>query len=313
MAQAKNGRAKSNRAANNDKNSVANTPMLTTALFFLWCIVTSSATFSDPVWKVTHEQNTVYVAGTIHALTPADYPLPLSFETAYRNADILVLEADLAEMKTPEGQALLTKAMLYSDGKNLQNVLSPIVYNELTQFLQTRGGDINRVAQFKPGMLSALLTLDELKRLNQLGQGVDDFFDQRAQADKKTRLFLETIEQQLGFLARMGEGQEDRFILYSIRELDNLSSVMVQLKAAWRKGDNATLEKIGIKDWQDDFPAIYQDLLVRRNNAWIPQVEAMLNTQPTEAVLVGALHLVGKDGVLQQLRDRGYVVEQLHQ
>jgi len=282
-------------------------PLLTLLLGF----VVSFSVIADPVWKVTHEQNTVYVAGTIHTLTPADYPLPSSFETAYNDADILVLETDLAEMKTPEGQALLMKAILYSDGRTLQNVLSPSVYQELAQFLQSRGGDINRVAQFKPGMLSVLLTLEELKRLNQLGQGVDDFFDQRAQADKKTRLFLETIEQQLGFLANMGEGQEDRFILYSIRELESLSEVMAQLKAAWRKGDNVMLEEIGIKDWQDDFPAIYQDLLVRRNNAWIPQIEAMLNTHPTEAVLVGALHLVGKDGVLQQLRDRGYTVEQL--
>jgi uncharacterized protein YbaP (TraB family) len=283
------------------------------SLSFLCFFLMPSTSFSDPVWKVTHEHNTVYVAGTIHTLTPADYPLPASFEIAYNDADILVLETDLAEMKAPEGQALLMKAILYSDARNLQSVLSPSVYQELANFLQSRGGDINRVAQFKPGMLSVLLTLEELKRLNQLGQGVDDFFDQRAQTDKKTRLFLETIEQQLGFLANMGEGQEDRFILYSIRELESLSDVMAQLKAAWRKGDNAMLETVGLKDWQDDFPTIYQNLLVRRNNAWIPQIEAMLNTSPTETVLVGALHLVGKEGVLQQLRDRGYKVEQLQQ
>ena len=88
---------------------------------------------------------------------------------------------------------------------------------------------------------------------------------------------------------------------------------MAQLKAAWRQGDNLTLEKIGINEWREDFPVIYQNLLVRRNNAWIPQIEAMLNTNPTEAVLVGALHLVGNEGVLQQLRDRGYKVEQLQQ
>jgi uncharacterized protein YbaP (TraB family) len=290
-----------------------NFSVVVTALSFLCVFLIPSTVLADPVWKVTHEQNIVYVAGTIHTLTPADYPLPASFETAYRDADILVLETDLAEMKTPEGQALLMQSILYADGKSLKNVLSPAVYQELAQFLQSRGGDITRVAQFKPGMLSVLLTLEELKRLNQLGQGVDDFFDQRAQADKKTRLFLETIEQQLGFLANMGEGQEDRFILYSIRQLESLSDVMAQLTAAWRKGDNAMLEAVGLKDWQDDFPTIYQNLLVRRNNAWIPQIEAMLNTSPTEAVLVGALHLVGKDGVLQQLRDRGYKVEQLQQ
>lgn len=279
---------------------------------FLFSSLTLADTVSkSPVWKISHEQNTVYIGGTIHALAPSDYPLPTAFNTAYNDADILVLETDIAKMQSPEAQALLSKVMLYSNGMTLQKILSPEVYKELSQFLASRGGDITRVAQFKPGMLSIILTLEELKRLNQLGQGVDDYFDKRAQADNKTRLFFEVIEQQLNFLANMGEGQEDRFIQYSIRELANLPVAMKQLKTAWRSGDNAALEKVGISDWQHDFPRIYQTLLVRRNNAWIPQIEAMLNTAPTEAVFVGALHLVGKDGLLQQLRQRGYTVEQL--
>lgn len=280
-------------------------------LAFFLVVFSFSVYAIGPVWQVSNQQHTLYIGGTIHTLTNEDYPLPAAFDTAYSNADVLVLETDIAGMKTPEAQRLLVDTILYKDGKTLQTVLSPATYQELENFLVSRGGDINNVEQFKPGMLSILLTLEELKRLGQLGEGVDDYFDQRAQVDNKPRLFLETIEQQLGFLAEMGEGQEDRFILYSIRELDDLASDMDLLKTAWRTGDNKTLEEVGITEWKKDFPTIYQNLLVKRNNAWIPQIETMLTNPAVEIVLVGALHLVGDEGVLQQLRDRGYTVKQL--
>ena len=51
--------------------------------------------------------------------------------------------------------------------------------------------------------------------------------------------------------------------------------------------------------------------MVERNNAWMPQIEALLTTEEVEFVLVGALHLVGDDGLLAQLSAKGYRVERL--
>ena len=59
-----------------------------------------------------------------------------------------------------------------------------------------------------------------------------------------------------------------------------------------------------------DYPALYQDLLVKRNQAWLVKLEQMLKNAGTELVLVGALHLVGREGLLEQLRARGYKVIQ---
>ena len=43
----------------------------------------------------------------------------------------------------------------------------------------------------------------------------------------------------------------------------------------------------------------------------MPAVEGYFNTKEVEFVLVGAMHLVGKEGVLSQLEAKGYKVKQL--
>jgi uncharacterized protein YbaP (TraB family) len=281
----------------------------------LWCVLYSLPILADassgPVWKVSNGQQSLFVGGTIHVLSPSDYPLPSVFDQAYQQTDVLVFEADVAQMQTAEAQRLIIEKTTYSDGSTLRQALSAKTYAMLTQFLLERGGDVSSFDQFKPGMLTILLTLNELQRLGQSGQGVDAFYDQRAITDKKPRLFLETIAQQLDFLGNMGAGKEDSLVLHTLDELQDLSSAMLQLKSAWKKGDNEALMAVALTPWMGDFPALYQTLLVQRNNAWLPQIEAMLVTPAVEYVLVGALHLVGEDGVLEQLRGRGYQVEQL--
>ena len=89
-----------------------------------------------------------------------------------------------------------------------------------------------------------------------------------------------------------------------------MQAVMHDLTAAWRNGDQDKMASLALVSMRQEFPDIYQQLLVTRNNNWLPQIESMLNDPGTELVLVGALHLVGKDGVLQRLRERGYHIEQ---
>ena len=48
-------------------------------------------------------------------------------------------------------------------------------------------------------------------------------------------------------------------------------------------------------------------LLDDRNNNWMQQLPALMNEQPI-FVAVGALHLVGKTGLVNQLKAQGYTV-----
>ena len=59
-----------------------------------------------------------------------------------------------------------------------------------------------------------------------------------------------------------------------------------------------------------DYPELYQKFLVRRNLNWLSQIELLLDRREVTFVVVGAGHLLGRDGLVNLLRARGYVVEQ---
>lgn len=108
---------------------------------------------------------------------------------------------------------------------------------------------------------------------------------------------------QLEVIVNMGKGNEN--------ELSNLPKLFDSMKKAWRKGDNAQLRKIALDPWIGQFPGVYNSLLVNRNNNWIPKIEEMLRTKETELILFGAMHLIGEDGILKQLEDKGYTIESI--
>jgi hypothetical protein len=129
--------------------------------------------------------------------------------------------------------------------------------------------------------------------------------------DQKPVGGLETPQEQLAMIAAMGAGQEDQLMAYTLRDIKELPAIMSSLKAAWRSGDSVTLREVFIQSFKTDSPELYEELLVKRNNAWVPEIEAMLQTTDVEFVLVGAAHLVGEDGVLAQLQGRGYKLRML--
>jgi uncharacterized protein YbaP (TraB family) len=159
-------------------------------------------------------------------------------------------------------------------------------------------------------MLAITLTVIEMQRLGLLGSGVDEFFLLRTINDQKEVGQLETADEQLNFLAALGEGQENEAISSSLRDIQTLPALMQATKDAWRRGDNQKLYEVSLAPIQNQFPGAYQALMVKRNNAWIPKIEAMLATNDVELVLVGALHLVGDDGLLALLAARGYEIQQ---
>lgn len=263
------------------------------------------------VWRVSHGANQLFIGGTIHILGAADYPLPAEFDYAYQQSDRLVLETDMEKLQDPDFQRVMMRALSYSDGRNLKSVLSAETFQLLEDYCNSRGIPTDNLLPFKPGMVATTLTILELQRLGLGGVGVDAYFNARAIKDRKELGQLETVESQLAFISSMGQGQEDDLIAYTLEDIKNLPALMGELKQTWRKGDLSSLERVNIIPFKRDFPKIYQTMLVDRNNAWIPQIEAMLRTREVEFILVGALHLVGEDGLLEHLSKRGYEVEKL--
>ena len=66
-------------------------------------------------------------------------------------------------------------------------------------------------------------------------------------------------------------------------------------------------------EMREKFPELYQSINPERNKSWLPKLEAMLKDNKSDdvMVIVGALHLVGEDGVVKMLKDKGYKIERM--
>jgi uncharacterized protein YbaP (TraB family) len=280
-------------------------------LFVFFLFAANPAFAKSPVWKIAKDGQHLFVGGTVHLLSQSDYPLPSSFDIAYKNSDILVLETDLQKFSAPEFQQKLLRKTMYGDDRNVTDFLKPETVQKLKGHLASRGIPLQNLQKFKVGMLAMTLTVVEFQRLGLTGQGVDAFFNLRALNEKKKVGYLETVDDQLDFISRMGEGSENEFLEYTLDDLEKLSPTLDSIKKAWRNGDIAGLEEIALDSWEKRFPEVYEMLVLDRNNDWVPKIEQMLKTEEVELVLFGAVHLVGDDGILAQLKKHGYKIENL--
>ena len=263
------------------------------------------------VWRVSDGNNTVYLGGTVHLLRPSDYPLPEEYEQAYQASSELYFETDISSMSDLSVQAQMLQQLTYSDGRTLKTVLSEDAFTALEDYTATIGMPLVMLEQFKPGMIISTLQVLEFQRIGFTPQGVDAFFNTRALGDAKDIGALETIEEQIGFLAAMGEGNVNEFILLSLEDLENTNALMEEMITAWRNGDERALQKLFVDDMQQRAPELFDSLLRQRNLRWMPQIEAMFEDLDTEFVLVGAAHLIGGEGLVQLLQGKGYEVSQL--
>jgi uncharacterized protein YbaP (TraB family) len=262
------------------------------------------------IWQVSNGKNTVYLGGTFHMLKPSDYPLPKEFEEVYKKVNWLVFETDMEQLESPEFQQKFIKAMSLPSGQILADKLSPQAYSGLIHYAAKNNLDTGRLQHFKPQMIGLIISLEELKKFGLTAQGVDDFMGDKAKLDGKMVTKLESIDEQINYIATMGEGNESDLILQTLEDINDLSEDLTIMGNAWRAGDTDNLFITGIKPMMEDYPKVYRSLLVERNNNWLPKIERLIQQPEEKFILVGALHLIGQDGLLQQLKNRGYQVQQ---
>lgn len=263
------------------------------------------------VWKVTDGIHHLYLGGTIHVLSDSDYPLPEEFDQAFNGSQQVVLETDFGVLQSSEFQTAFFKALAYPEGQNLRQKLSEETYQLLKAYVDKRGMSMRTLMGYKPGMTLTTLAMIELQRMGVTATGVDQYYHKRAKDSGKLLGQLETVDEQLSYVAGMGIGIEDNFIIYTMQDINEFPKVFAVTRKAWRLGNTDLFNKEIILPWKKEFPKVYNSLVVKRNNAWLPKIEAMLKTKDVEMVLVGTLHLIGQDGLLHRLSEKGYKLKQL--
>lgn len=266
-----------------------------------------SVSAQTSLWQISKGDKRLYLGGTVHVLGYEDYPLPEEFVEAFSNSKKIVFETDIVKAKEPEFAQKLLRQMTYPQGKSLRDVLNKQTYQRLVAYFSDKV-PMAQIDTMKPGMVVLMLSAIEFQRMGLVTVGVDEHFWNLARQEGKSIGTLETLDEQLGFLVNMGKGNENELIMSTLNELKQVDLMINTLRSAWRAGNELEMKNIVLQDMVDDYPELYQSMLVKRNHNWLPHIEAMMDNEGIALVLVGALHLVGDDGLLQLFRDKGYEV-----
>ena len=97
--------------------------------------------------------------------------------------------------------------------------------------------------------------------------------------------------------------EQKRLLQYTLKDVDESPRELDEIVSAWRAGDAARLNTLLAKGF-DEFPELYGPLTSDRNRHWMPTLTRLLAEPRDCLVIVGALHLVGRDGVLELFADR---------
>ena len=103
--------------------------------------------------------------------------------------------------------------------------------------------------------------------------------------------------------------QQKRMLLMTLDETAQLDAEIDKLLAAWRGGDIESLASTLSAEYER-FPELYGPLTENRNRAWMTRLVDLLDDDDDYLVVVGALHLVGRNSVVELLEQRGYEVVQ---
>lgn len=271
------------------------------------CLATESNGASACVWKVTRpDGKTIYLGGSVHALSQSDYPLPAAYSHAFDASSRIAFEVDARALQ--ESTKSLVQNGKYRRGDSLKNHVDARTYAYMRRLFGLMNVAEKSFSQYRPWFIVLMLQSASLHHSSPKA-GVDEYFMKRAAKRSMPAVGLESVQEH----ARIYSGLTDReseilllstFIPSETRRGDN------DIMKAWHRGDAETLARI-MEQEAKEFPAFNERLLGARNRAWIPRIDNFLASGHIYFVVVGAGHFGGSEGLLALLRAKGYQIEQL--
>jgi len=268
-----------------------------------------AAQAAPALWRVSDADSQIYLFGTIHALKPGlKWRTPL-YNRVLAQAATVWFEADM-ESGDPDTIRLLIQRYGSDPDRPLSRKLAPEDLDALA-----RQTDVARVDHLRPWAAALMLSMrPALARGASVEKGADLTITRAARNDAKRIRAFETLEDQARMFASLPEGSEVRYLTGVIRDRGRgprlkLPFQPATLEAAWLSG---SLGGSAVADMRAKNPALYEAFLRRRNRAWSDKLAAeMAAASGVELVNVGALHMIGDDGLPALLAARGFKVERV--
>lgn len=284
----------------NLKLKISSIALLFTAFFF------GQEVENALLWEITNKENkqTSFLFGTMHV--GCNVELNDEIRVAFEQADILLLEIDLTN---PEMAVEMRKHMFMRDGKTLLDLISEDEYQLLSNYINPRlapqGINLEVMKNVKPILLSTML-MQSLMDCDNPGS-FDMQLARLAQEMSIEVMGLETIEQQMDVFNKIPEKKQAQMLLESAKDEGKKDQLQLQsMMDAYQAQNLNALQQLAKED-TSGFIEFEEEILINRNKNWIPLIQKYM-TEHSVVIGVGALHLVGEQGLLNLLKNEGFEV-----
>jgi uncharacterized protein YbaP (TraB family) len=266
------------------------------------------------LWKVTGPGDSrVYLLGSFHLLRAQDYPLAADVDQAFAASKRVVFELSPQDMQSPQLTQKMLQAAVRTDGTELKRDLDPATWTKLQAYATANNLPLAQLQGMKPWFVGLTITLGQFTKMGlDPNLGLDRHFMQRAATAGKPTSGLEDIDTQVGVLSGMSAAEQQQMVAEALDQADKADAEGRKLHDAWRRGDDKLLWTSMAAQMRGEYPQLYKRINTERNDAWVPKLQQYLQAgQGGTLVVVGTLHLLGDDGVVDKLKAKGFKVERV--
>ena len=270
------------------------------------------------LWKVSDDNSSAYVLGSIHMADNRIYPFNKKIKEAYEKAAYLAVEANIVEDQ--EGIQYMVAKALYTDDNTLKDNVSAETYEHFVKKLEKHGLDSQLFEKIKPWYAALLVQgLEVTQDTIDPTLGIDHYFLSKAMGVKPI-IEMEGLQFQVDLFDGFPLNIQEQFLAASLVEakpedhLQDAEQVVEYMLDLWKQGNALEFERfLDTTKEAEENNEFNQKFWLERDKNMVNKIEEFLADEEnnTYFVVVGAGHLVGKTGVIQTLKDKGYQVEQV--
>ena len=274
-----------------------------TSLVSISCSVLKTENTEETfLWRIDDGNSHVFLLGSIHVAKHDMYPLDYRIEEAYRGSDIVAFEIDM----TKADPMLFMKYMTYTDGTRLKDRISAENYEKLRQKFSAMGMTESMFGNMRPWAAAISVQTTMLQNAGyDTSLGIDQHFMSKAANDGKKVRELETPEYQMGLLSEF-DSVGDSFINYTLESTDGPEAEVDRMIQAWKTGNKEELMNIldSSRYEYPEFEGMYEKIIDERNDNMTEKIEEWLKEDKTIFIVVGAGHVIGEKGIVNQLKNK---------
>ncbi len=253
------------------------------------------------LWKVESQTATVYLLGSIHFATDDFYPLNSKIEEAFEKSDVLTLEADISKANPFE----LMQAASYQDDRTWKDELSDELIAKVEKALDKYNLPSVMYDKMKPWFIALSISAMQAKSKGfDEKKGIDVYFSKKAKKSGKDIFELESVKEQLAIFDEKLKNHQEEFLKLTLTEGEESLETLDSMANYWKEGNVEALEKELFSDYleKEEYEPIYDALYSDRNKKMTKKIREYLKTNKTYFIVVGAAHLIGKEGIVKLIK-----------